>query len=310
MAKVIMTGASSFTGFWFAKALSGIGHEVYLVFCKGLEEYRVFPRAERVRELASSFSCRFLCQFGSPAFFDLLTSEDFDLLAMHGAVVGDYKAAEFPVLGAVSSNVNELDRVLDRFGGPVVVTGSYFEAREGGDSANLPVSPYGLSKSLTTDIVEFACSQRRLPCGHFVIPNPFGPFEEYRYTSHLASTWLRRGVPVLQFPKYLRDNIHASILADEYARFVSEMRGAAPGSYRSAPSQYVETQLEFTERFAREMRPRLEVPCEYAVREAGEYGEPMRRFNAGRVPSSDDSGLWSRLAEYYRTHADRISAGE
>jgi len=42
-------------------------------------------------------------------------------------------------------------------------------------------SPYGLSKGLTAQAFRYWCGALDVPLGKFVLPNPFGPFEEPRF---------------------------------------------------------------------------------------------------------------------------------
>src|SRR6266542_4514975 len=95
--------------------------------------------------------------------------------------------------------------------------------------------------------------------GKFVIPNPFGPHEEPRFTSFLIKNWFAGATPAVSTPAYLSDNIHVSLLAKVYANFASNV--PATGVKKLNPSGYAETQGAFTERFAREMRRRLNLEC-------------------------------------------------
>jgi UDP-glucose 4-epimerase len=57
-----------------------------------------------------------------------------------------------------------------------------------------------------------------------VIPNPFGLYEEPHFTAYLMTTWLASETPRVQTPRYVRDNIHVSLLAKAYAAFVAPVR--------------------------------------------------------------------------------------
>src|SRR5262249_60829249 len=120
---------------------------------------------------------------------------------------------------------------------PVCVTGSVFAGGEGSGSQGLPdFSPYGLSKTLTAQMFRFYCARAGIGLGKFVIPNPFGPYEEPRYTSYLMKSWLAGATPACSSPSYVRDNIHVSLLAKVYAHFAAE--SPAQGFARVNPSGY------------------------------------------------------------------------
>ena len=87
--------------------------------------------------------------------------------------------------------------------------------------------------------------------GKFVIPNPFGPYEEQRFTHYLMKNWFAKTTAVVNTPSYIRDNIHVSLLARIYAHFAATL---PDGVSRANPTGYVESQGAFTQRVANEMR--------------------------------------------------------
>jgi nucleoside-diphosphate-sugar epimerase len=146
-------------------------------------------------------------------------------------------------------------------------------------------TPYGISKRRTWEAFE----QRG--AAKFVIPNPFGMWEEPRFTTYLARTWLAGDAAEVRTPDYVRDNIHVEALARAYVAFVASDRD------RAAPSQYRETQGAFAQRFARELEPRLGVPCRLELREQTDFPEPRVLVNSEPV---DGPEPWDELAVWYR----------
>ncbi len=306
--KILFTGSSSFTGFWFIRELVSAGHEVTALFRKPIDGYADDPRRRRV--MLVSRLCRPVpgCSFGDDRFRALIDQGGWDLLCHHAADVTNYKSLEFDVIGAVQNNTHNLRHVLLalRSGGcsRVLLTGSVFERGEGSGSQGVPdVSPYGLSKSLTAAVHRHYCEQTQMRLGKFVIPNPFGPFEEPRFTAYLMKTWLAGGTPACTSPAYVRDNIHVSLLARAYVRF-AESLPAGPGFSKLNPSGYVESQGAFTLRVAQEMRPRLNLPCPVELKKQTDFAEPRVRINTDILDPGalgwDESAAWDELATYYR----------
>jgi UDP-glucose 4-epimerase len=305
--RALLTGASSFTGFWFASALRAASFEVIAPLRRAPAEYEGV-RGERVRKLAEFAAIVPDCSFGSTAFLDLLSRERFDVLCHHAARVTDYRSLSFDIVAALGENTNNLRGVLEAMLAnglkAVVLTGSVFEANEG--AGNLPMrafSPYGVSKGLTSEVFRYWCMYLGIPFAKFVIPNPFGPFEEPRYCAYLMKTWRLAGTATVGTPVYLRDNIHVDLLALAYADYVKK---AAQGRHaeKFGPMGYVETQAAFTERFAREMRPRLGWKCEITIPEQTDFSEPLARINTHRLDTAalgwSESAAWDTIAEYYR----------
>jgi UDP-glucose 4-epimerase len=261
--RVLITGASSFSGSWFARGLAAAGHDVSATFRR--REYEAL-RGERVR---------LVCEVARPLWATALgdVTGDWDVICAHGAEAADYRSPGFDADAAVAENTRGLDRLS---AARIVVTSSVFE-----DGVT---TPYAESKRRTTEAF------RAAGAATFVIPNPFGPWEEPRFTTYLARTWLDGGVAAVNTPDYVRDNIHVRALAAAYVRFVES------DAQQAAPSQYRETQGAFAQRFARELEPLLGVTCRLELREQTSFDEPLELVNTDPV---DGPEPWDELAEWY-----------
>ena len=304
--RVLFTGASSFTGYWFVRELVAAGHRV-VAACRGDGRYEGL-RAERVRMVRELCETHFGCAFGTDEFL-ALTKTSFDVLCHHGAEVGDYRNPDFDPYQAAAANLHRLTDVLralkDRGCGRFVLTGSVFEANEGAGSAPLRAfSPYGLSKGLTATAAAFYADREGFSFEKFVIPNPFGPYEEPRFTAHLMRTWLAGETARVQTPRYVRDNIHVSLLAKAYAAFVGASPG--PGTVRRLnPSGYPESQGAFAERVRGEAAARLGLPSRLELGGQTEFPEPPVRINTDLCDTAalgwNEAQAWDEFVEYYES---------
>jgi nucleoside-diphosphate-sugar epimerase len=248
------------------------------------------------------------CAFGDDAFLSLLTdSRPFDVLCHHAADVTNYRSADFDVTAAVGNNTRSIAKVLTAMkstgASRLVLTGSFFENDEGAGSGDLGAfNPYGLSKALTYQMFRHYCSAADMSLGKFVIPNPFGPWEEPRFTAYLMKNFFAKTPASVNTPAYVRDNIPVSLLAGAYVRFVESMP-ATPGLRKLNPSGYVESQGAFALRFASEMRARLNLPCEVILKEQTEFTEPRMRLNTDPVADSSwsESKAWDEVAAFYES---------
>ncbi len=310
--RILLTGASSFTGLWFARKLALAGHTVVAPL-KGARSAYSGLRGERVTQLSSIVEVIDECPFGSPAFIDLAGAGTWDLLCQHASRVGDYRNPDFDVTAAVAENTNNLADVLKTMSkrgmAGVVLTGSVFEPDEGaGESPLRAVSPYGLSKGLTWHYYRFLSETMGFTLGKFVIPNPFGPYEEPRFCNYLIRSWIKGEVPTVRTPLYVRDNIPVDLLASAYAAFAGELP-ARRGQVKLNPSHYVESQGAFTARVAAEMSPRLGIDCPFTLLEQNEFDEPKVRINTDRLDGAalgwSESEAWDAEADFYRDRASK-----
>lgn len=301
--RIIFTGASSFTGYWFARELAGRGHDVTATFTGNLESYSGLRR-RRIDSLLSICRPIWSTPFGSDRFIETISrQEHWDVLCHHGAFVHNYKSDDFDFIHALTQNTynlrGTLPRLIEKGLSRIILTGSVFEPNEGvGSQPLVAFSPYGLSKGLTADVFQYWCARYGIRLGKFVIPNPFGPLEEPRFTWYLMNTWVKGEIPTVKTPAYVRDNIHVTLLAKIYADFVQR-----DASVKCNPSGYPESQGAFAERFAKEMRPRLSLPCELVLERQLEFAEPRVRINVD-IPDVtalcwDESKAWDDIAEYY-----------
>ena len=311
--KILFTGASSFTGFWFVKTLAAAGHEIVCPVTGDLERY-TGVRRERVEKLKAR--CRLVpgAPFGSETFLKLAGAENFGLLCHHAAAVTNYKSADFDVLSALQNNSLNLRAVLEDLKCPVALTGSVFENDEGaglprqsepaaGDEQRPAFSPYGLSKGLTFQFFRHYCHEAGVPLGKFVIPNPFGPFEEPRFTAFLMKNW-NAGKPVeVKTPDYVRDNIHVDLLAAVYVKFAGRVATAKEPLLKINPSGYVGNQGEFARRVGCEVKSRLGWACELKLAKQEDFSEPLNRANTEPAvklaPEWDEQKAWDAFAEFY-----------
>lgn len=304
--EILFTGGSSFTGYWFIKELTAAGHRVTAVFRRSPESYSGL-RKERIDALAPLCHQVFDCEFGSHQFLDVIAEANrWDLFCHHAADVTNYKSPQFDIAGALANNTKNLPTVLERLlkkqCHKVLLTGSVFEQNEGTGSEPLSAfSPYGLSKGFTAEVFKYYTHLSGMKLGKFVIPNPFGPYEEPRYTSYLIQNWIEGKVAMVNTPDYVRDNIHVSLLAKAYAYFAQRL---SKSYEKFNPSGYVESQGEFTQRFANEMSKRLALMCEFDLAKQHLFPEPRVRTNTDSLDNLglewDEEKAWDGLANYYQ----------
>jgi UDP-glucose 4-epimerase len=307
--KILFTGGSSFTGYWFVKELVANGHQVVAVFTQDASSYRGI-RKSRVDDIINLCTTVFGVKFGDDAFLKLIKTEsDYDVFCHHAAYIKDYKESTFDVCTALKENTNNVSQTIDllkRIGCKnIILTGSYFENDEGIDNKgnSEAVSPYGLSKSLTYQVFKFHCLKNEIKLGKFVIPNPFGSLEDPRFTTYLISSWSKKMIPSVKTPEYFRDNIPVDLLAKTYSYFVNKLKYEDSVLQKINPSCYAEKQGAFTRRFATKMNKYLGVDTPFKLEVQTDFSEPLVRMNLDPVSDFfkdwDEETFWEQSAAFY-----------
>lgn len=312
--RVLLTGASSFTGMWIAEALAGAGFEVIAPLQRARGDYDP-ERLARIARVEAVAEVVFTHPFASEPFLDLVRARKPAALAHHAADVTGYRDPGFDALAAFGRNLAgapEALRVLAQAGArAALVTGTVFEAGEGAQAPShategglpdaLAVTPYGLSKTLTSTAFEHYAAWTGLRFGRFVVPSPYGPFEQQRsFPAYLFRSWFAGETPVVRTPRYLRDHLPAPQLAQAYAAYLQALLIGPATAAARRPSGWIASQGAFAEKVAAEAGLRLGRDCPVSFAEQAELAEPLSRVNSEPVSGPwDAQAFWDAYVGWY-----------
>lgn len=261
---------------------------------------------------------------GSESMLGHLAENDYDLLCLHGAVVGNHKAPDFDVIGALEQNTHNLPTVMDRFksrgGKAVIATGTYFEVDEGiGTQPREAFSPYALSKTLTWQATRYYAHQAGIPLAKFVVANPFGPMEKGGFTQYLIQSWRKGEKVVVRTPEYIRDNVPVDLMALHYRDFCTSLATHHPplatrhslpvtahalSKFYCAPSWFTGSQGDFTAYFAKKFHQITGLNTPFKLAQQKDFSEPIDRRNSGQKNGLqshqwDEESFWQEYAKIY-----------
>lgn len=314
--RVLLTGASSFTGYWFARELARRGHEVCCTFREVRPSNYSGSRHSRVADLITRLNIQSVwgLSFGDDPMLDLVLHGQFEVVCLHGATVANYKAVDFDWRAAFEADTRravEFFRQLHAGGvRKVLTTGTFFEPGEGTGKGAAPteaVSPYGLAKALSCQVLRYLARHCGIMHGRFVVGIPFGPGEDdEKFVSALVRGWLKNERPVLRTPNYVRDWVPVTVLAELYADLVQATwdPDALPWL---RPSGAVETVQKFAERIGAQLGPLLGIDAEIESAPQTEFREPQYRANTDVIPACWERArahdFWLHLATWYKKGA-------
>jgi nucleoside-diphosphate-sugar epimerase len=290
---------------WIAQALAAAGFEVLAPLQRDRADYDP-ERLARIARVEQAAEVAWGHPFGSAAFLDLIRSRpQIAALAHHAADVTGYRDPGFDATAALGRNLAGAPQALQTLAGQgcevALVTGTVFEAGEGGSPDEpLAVTPYGLSKTLTNIALQHHAVWAGLRFGRFVIPSPYGAYEQQRsFPAYLFRSWFAGETPAVRTPLYLRDHLPAPVLGRAYADHLAALLSDPATPSVSRPSGWVATQGAFAEKVAAEAARRLGRDCPVALAEQTEFPEPLRRVNCDPAPAQDEAAFWDAYVDWY-----------
>lgn len=314
--KILLTGASSFTGFWFARELARRGNEVVCPLTKPSHTDYAGVRRERAELLARERGVRLVFDAAtrSGALAELAARERFDVFCNHAFATLNHKDPAYSATRALEIAVEGLDALMSALRehgcAACVHSGSYFELGESVRSERGFFSPYALAKNLSWDYVRYWANRLEMQLGKFVIPNPVGAFEERGLTTYLAREWLAGRVPVMQTPHHVRDNAPVNALAARYADFVERVAetGTLAEPLFARPSGFVMRNDAWVKFFGEKLFGACPDFACVSPEESAKWGgginhEPELCRGVERADALDAlEAFWRELREFYVAH--------
>lgn len=222
MDRVLFTGLSSFTGYWFTQKLAEKGYKVVGCLSQNKSDYNS-DQNERLNLLNSKIRIEQNISFGSENFLQLISDFQPNIFCFHHALVTGYKDASFNVDNAISNNLNNYKEVIKRLSASgckqIIMTRSIFEKGLGRTDLESDISAYGQSKRKTFEIFSQAVP-KDIKLRSFVICNPVGRNEGNNLTSYLIKYWIEGKSASLMQPKLVRDYVPIDLLSNSYAQFI------------------------------------------------------------------------------------------
>ena len=240
--KILMTGASSFTGAHIARALLREGHEVVCAMTRSATSYNGNLEKNRF-QLFSEASKIFEASFGSENLLNAIRDFKPEVFINHGANIKGYRSADFNVEGSIESSTSNGDQMFEALSSVglkrFIHSGSVFEAIDGLEA----YSKYGASKEEVSKILQGKSEESAIAFSKIYIPNPIGAFENIdRLVPLFVEKWKAGEAPELHAPRIVRDNLPAPCLANvnvEELNATSRLSLARPSGFKDDLKSFV-----------------------------------------------------------------------
>ena len=295
--RVLITGASSFTGLHIIQALSERGVSIVATATGALNSYSGL-KMDRLNLVSRQARIVEKAPFGSPLFLRAISQYSPTVLIHHGAMTTGYRHNDFNVEVAVQNNSFELEKTVEALvsvgGQQVWLTGSVFQ---GNANDVVPISPYGRSKHLTAKRFSEALKPTPLTFSQSILPNPFGAHDNGKLCDYLFDQWSIQQKAVIKTPNWVRDNIFVDLLSKAYADVVCEKCVG-----RFAWSGFKSTMWAFAQKVALETHQRTGWDCQLLSAPENEDSQPEVLVNTDparvRIPNWSETKAWDNLIHW------------
>jgi UDP-glucose 4-epimerase len=294
--KIMMTGVTSFSGYWFARQVMMDGHELYCVRTPFASDHNSNQWIDMLKLEGFSFSIFKLDD-------NKADPMDIDLLLLHGSHMQGRKSVDFDISNAVENTVKTSVMIKEKFNTKYVVhTGTFSESNEGvGECPDKAFNPYSQSKSL---IYAANCEIfSSIPILKYVMPNPFGEYQRNNLFSYLEACWKGNLIPNISNPGYIRDFVPVDLLAKNYATVVYKFATGEIDFKKYYPSYYVMSNKDMAELYAHKLSENSSTKYNISVSEQTLYDEPRIRINLSLATEFakdwDSNSFWKKLTESF-----------
>lgn len=290
MLSCLITGATSFSGTWFTKTMLDAGIECIAVSRNTESQSTIVQsRLNWVRKYYPDFKLTTLKEMhGIPSV---------DVVCFHGTATFDYRNPQFDIDLAVQSTLEISTIIHSKFKNALYVhTGTFSEPNESIGNNTLSFNPYSTSKNIIYNEHKALIGEDQL--FKYVMPNPFGPLENHKFTGYLIQQWAVGKKPLIKSPNYVRDNVPIDLLSAHYVQtLINYTKGL--GARTAWPSKYIESNLAFAKRYANHFNELTGYPTPIDAVLHHEFEEPRIRINKDYC--EDTVKGWSEIDSWTKT---------
>lgn len=248
MARIAVSGVTSYTGMCIAEACAVRGHEVVGLSRAALASYggQKRRRLQRVERAGASLVGGLAAEHDGLAAW--VRERELDIWIHHHHPMERFRASDYDTLAASAVALRPLEGLVAALSKArvrlLIYSGTYFEPGEGAQAPHVQVTPYARLKGELSQKLRELCAAQRVGFAKVVIPAPSGALENAdRLTPQLIAAATSGQPFALRSPESVMDVLPGETLGQVYARAAEQARAEV---FR--PSGGAITALDWAER--------------------------------------------------------------
>ena len=205
--KVLFTGSSSFTGYYFLKEINKNKIKTFAVFSREKKEYKkIFQKEILNSKMRYIVPCKKV-NFGSKKYIDIIKKENINVICFHHFIVGNLnnKYDFNKNLKKLLQNIEEVIFQLSlNKNSSIIYTSSVYQKISSSrkylnDKSRIN---YGYTKLILSQILKYMCKKYKIKFINFELQNPIGKFEkENSLPFYIASSFFNKNKIKLENPR-------------------------------------------------------------------------------------------------------------
>lgn len=298
--KVLVTGVSSYTGMCIAETFAREGASVTGTLTQAPDDYqgRKRKRLERATRAGVVLVPHLSAEGGELSAF--AARQKADVWVHHHHPMEAFRSPAYDVSRAREVSLWPLRALADAWQHQgvraVLLSGTYFEPGEGGQTHDETVTPYAHLKAEVGTEVFRLCRERGLPAHKVIITTPIGALEnEDRLTPQMLIAATESRAFLLRSSASIFDVLPGEILAKAYVSAANEaLRDPSPTWRVHRPSGWITTAGEWGAWVERYLARPLGLELKF------ELAEPQTKPTAFRNPPDERVEVpWKQVAQAY-----------
>lgn len=215
---IVITGASSFTGFHFTLEIA----KYKKIICFSHKKFSSYKDLKKTRlqilKKNKNIKLIFNCSFGSEKMIRVIKSYKNICFCFHHAQTLNAKDDfKFSFLESFNQDLYNIDNFFKKCSNnikKIIFSSSIFQKEH--SKQLIDFNKYSLNKSITLETLKFFCHKFNIRLINFVISNPFGVLEDRRYSFYLLNNWINKSTPIVGSPDFIREYIYIDDLKKLY----------------------------------------------------------------------------------------------
>lgn len=222
--KILFTGSSSFTGYYFLKELNKNKIESFAIFSKKKKTYKKNYQRDILNNKMKYIKPISNVSFGSKKYTNIIKTKKINILCFHHFIVGNlnnkynFNSNLKKLLKNIETVVKELSKNKNS---SIIYTSSVYQKissnlRYLNDKSRVN---YGYTKLILSQILRYMCKKYKVKFVNFELQNPIGKFEKKNSLPYyIASSFFKKKNIKLDNPERIFKYQFIEIISKDYVK--------------------------------------------------------------------------------------------